>query len=54
MRRHSPVESRQWVLRPVRTGLQVDVDGIRILDVLALFLCETLVSLFHDLTSASY
>lgn len=46
------MESRQWVLRPVRTGLQV--DGIRILYVLALFLCETLVSLFHDLTSASY
>lgn len=48
------MESRQWVLRPVRTGLRVDVDGIRILYVLALFLCETLVSLFHDLTSASY
>ena len=48
------MESHQWVLRPARTGFQVDVDGICILDVLALFLSKTLISLYHDLTSASY
>lgn len=46
--------SHQRGLRLRRTGLQVDVDGIHIPEVLALFLSQPLVSLFHDLISASY